>query len=102
MSLLEALPLELFREVSSYLHFLDKKALSIASKSCKAMTGDLKCPDLLTWFIYLWRSPAEHHGPLAQKCEVFGELIYNLQCYHNSRGIRRLKVSNIAFEGLFS
>ena len=57
--MLEALPVELFRGFTSYQSFLDKKALSIASQKCNAMTGVCKCPDHLTWLIHLCRSPAK-------------------------------------------
>ena len=81
MSMLEALPVELFRELAGYLKFLDKKALSIASKRCHTMTGHFKCPDQLTWLIHLCRSPAKFHGPLFENPKVFRDLIFSVHGY---------------------
>lgn len=81
MSKLEALPVELFREVASYLKFLDKKALSGASKRCHTMAGHFECPDQLTWLIHLCCSPVKFHGPLFKNPKVFRDLIYNVYGY---------------------
>ena len=78
MGVLEALPVEIFREIASPLHFLDKKALSIASKRCRTMTGEFECPDQLTWFIYLCQSPKELHGPLYENPWYFRDLLFGL------------------------
>ena len=79
--MLEALPVELFRGIASYLSFLDRKALSITSQKCNAMTGVYKCPDPLTWLIYLRRSPAKLQGPLLDNPGLFGDLIFSLREY---------------------
>ena len=79
--MLEALPIELFREVTSYLRFLDKKALSIASRRCNAKTEISKCPDQLTWLIHLCRSPAKFQGPLLANPKLFRDLIFSLHSY---------------------
>lgn len=81
MSVLEALPVELFREVVSYLNFLDKKALSIASERCRTMTGHFECPDQLVWLIHLCRYPVELNGPLYEKSQVFRNLIFSVHGY---------------------
>lgn len=81
MSMLEALPVELFRELAGYLKFLDKKALSIASKRCHTMTGHFECPDQLTWLIHLCRSPAKFHAPLFENPKVFRDLIFSVHGY---------------------
>ena len=81
MSMLEVLPVELFREVTSYLTFLDKKALSITSKRCHTRTGHIECPDQLTWFIHLCRCPIKFHGPLFENPKVFRDLIFNVHGY---------------------
>ena len=102
MSRLEALPVELFWEVTSYLHFLDKKALSIASTRCNAMTGKVKSPNVLTWFIHLCRSPARFHDLLlARKTELFGALIFRLHRYLTRRRAR-LELINADIEMLLS
>ena len=82
MSMLESLPVELFRETASYLTFLDKKALSVASKRCNAMTGSCECPDRLTWLIHLCRCPTKLHGPVLENPKLFKDLIFslNLSC----------------------
>ena len=79
--MLEALPVELFREVASYLTFLDKKTLSLASKKCHSKTGYFECPNLLTWLIHLCRCPVEFHGPLFANPRVFRDLIFNVHSY---------------------
>ena len=81
MSMLETLPVELFRELAGYLKFLDKKALSIASKRCHTMTGHFECPDHLTWLIHLCRSPAKFHGPLFENPKVFRDLVFSVHGY---------------------
>lgn len=75
MSILESLPVEVFDEVVSNLKYLDKKALSLASRRCYAMTGNNQCPDHLTWLIYLSRSPAKFHGPLFENTRLFRDVI---------------------------
>ena len=86
MSMLESLPVELFRETASYLKFLDKKALSVASKRCNAMTGICECPDRLTWLIHLCRCPTKLHGPLFENPKLFRDLIFRLNLtYTNGR-----------------
>ena len=79
--MLEALAVELFRGIASYLSFLDRKALSITSQKCNAMTGVYKRPDPLTWLIYLCRSPATLQGPLLENPGLFGDLIFSLRDY---------------------
>ena len=79
--MLEVLPVELFRGLTSYLSFLDKKALSIASRKCNAMTGVYKCSDPLTWLIHLCRSSAKLQGPLLDNPGPFGDLIFSLRDY---------------------
>ena len=79
--MLEALPVELFRAIASYLSFLDKKALSIASRKCNAMTEVCRCPDHLTWLIHLCHSPARLQGPLLENPGLFGDLIFSLREY---------------------
>lgn len=78
MSMLEVLPVELFREITSCLTFLDKKALSITSKRCHTRAGHIECPDQLTWLIHLCRCPAKFHGPLFENPTVFRDLIFNV------------------------
>lgn len=75
MSILEALPVEIFRKVVSNLIYLDKEALSLASRRCYAMTGNNQCPDHLTRLIHLCQSPAEFHGPLFENAELFRDVI---------------------------
>ena len=62
MSRLEKLPLEVFREIASYLVFFDSKTLSTVSKQCHAYVKLPKCPDKLSWLIYACRLPASS-GP---------------------------------------
>ena len=100
MSLLEALPPELFHEVTSHLHFLDKKVLSMTSKNCNARTGKLKCPNLLIWHVHLRRSPTEFHKPSFQESDLFGKLITRLQIYLGSR--KRREAPNTTIEELLS
>ena len=79
--MLKDLPVELFYGVTSYLNFLDNKALSIASRKCNAMREVCKCPDHLTWLIHLCRSPAKLQGPLLENPGLFGALISSLREY---------------------
>lgn len=79
--MLEALPVELFREIASYLTFLDKKALSVASRKSHSMTGQFKCPNQLTWLIYLCRSPVKFHAPLFENPKIFRDLIFSVNSY---------------------
>ena len=69
--MLEALPVELFHEIASYLTFPDKKALSIVSRRCHFMTGQFECPNQLAWFIHLCRSPVKFQGPLFENPMAF-------------------------------
>lgn len=92
MSLLEALLVELFRDMAGYLEFLDKKALSIASKTCHAKTGNFKCPDQLTWFIHLCRFPPELQSPLIQDPQAFRFLIFDVLTHVICGGVICLKV----------
>ena len=55
-SCLEKLPVELFRQVTSYLAFFDKKAIQITSKQCYLLAGPFTCPDLLLWKLHCCRS----------------------------------------------
>ena len=80
-NMLECLPLELFLEVASYLTFIDKKAVSIASRRCHSMTGRFGCPNQLTWLIHLCRSPARFHEPLSENPKVFRDLIFSVHSY---------------------
>ena len=53
-SLLETkLPPELFLDISEHLAFFDKKALALTSKKCCALLGSIKCPNRLSWMVYL-------------------------------------------------
>ena len=81
MSMLEALPVELFHNVASYLHFLDNKALSTASRRCHAKIGHFECPDQLTWLVHLCRCPANLHSPLFENPEAFRDLIAHASKY---------------------
>lgn len=58
MSSLEKLPMELFNEVSSYLAFFDKKALSMTCKQNHALIGTLLCPDQISWIVHFSHSAA--------------------------------------------
>lgn len=60
-SRLEKLPVELFRQVTSYLAFFDKKALQVASKQCYLLAGPFTCPDLLLWQLHCCRSGIPCH-----------------------------------------
>ena len=99
MSMPEALPVELFREVASYLTFLDKKALSIASRRCHTMTGRFECPDQLTWIIHLCRSPARFHRPVFENPMAFRELIFIVYYYllngHGKIGTRKVELEEL-------
>ena len=53
---LERLPIELFRQITSYLAFFDKKAIQIASKKCYTLTGPFMCPHILLWMLHCCRS----------------------------------------------
>ena len=55
-SCLENLPVELFRQVTSYLAFFDKKALQVTSKQCYLLAGPFTCPDLLLWKLHCCRA----------------------------------------------
>ncbi len=79
--MLEALPVELFHNVASYLHFLDKKALSTASRRRNAKIGHFECPDQLTWLVHLCRCPANLHSPLFENPEAFRDLISSVNLY---------------------
>lgn len=76
--MLEALPVELFHEIASYLTFLDKKVLSIVSRRCHSRIGQFECPNQLTWLIHLCRSPAKFHEPLFEIPQAFKGLIYSV------------------------
>ncbi len=99
--MLEALPVELFHNVASYLHFLDKKALSTASRRCNTKIGHFECPDQLTWLVHLCRCPANLHSPLFENPEAFRDLIssVNLHVFCN---IGRPSTIKVDFEGLVS
>ena len=45
------------------------------------MTGVCKFPDLLTWLIYLCRSPAKLQGLLLKNPGLLGDLIFSLREY---------------------
>ena len=81
MAMLDTLPVEMFGEVASYLKFLDKKALSLVSRRCYAMTGNNECPDHLTWLIHLCRSPEKLHGPLVKNPKILRDLVFDLHKY---------------------
>ena len=53
---LEQLPIELFRQITSYLAFFDKKAIQITSKQCYTLTGPFMCPHILLWMLHCCRS----------------------------------------------
>ena len=58
LSSLEQIPVELFRQVTGYLAFFDKKAVQVTSKACyNLMVNDpFVCPHILLWFLHLCRS----------------------------------------------
>ena len=58
---LEKLPVELFRQITSYLAFFDKKALQVTSKQCYLLAGPFTCPDLLLWQLHCCRSSIPCH-----------------------------------------
>ena len=53
---LEQLPVELFRQITSYLAFFDKKAIQVTSKKCYTLTGPFMCPHILLWMLHCCRS----------------------------------------------
>lgn len=61
MSSLEQLPVELFRQVTGYLAFFDKKAVQVTSKQCCSLTGHFICPDVLLWTLHCCRSGIPCH-----------------------------------------
>ena len=60
MSRLENLPLEVFRGITSYLAFFDKKTLSCVSKQCHISVEVPTCPDRLSWLLFVCRLPPSH------------------------------------------
>ena len=60
-SRLERLPVEIFRQVTSYLAFFDKKALQVISKQCYLLAGPFTCPDPLLWQAHCCRSRIPFH-----------------------------------------
>ena len=78
MSVLEALPMELFGEIASYLSFLDKKTLSITSERCHAMIGRLECPDQMNWLLHQCPDQAIFHEPLSAKPQVLRSLVSSI------------------------
>ena len=46
-------PPELFLDIGGHLAFFDKKALALTSRKCYALLGSFKCPDRLSWMVYL-------------------------------------------------
>ena len=60
-SCLEKLPVEIFRQITSYLAFFDKKALQVTSKQCYLLAGSFICPDLLLWQLHCCRSRIPCH-----------------------------------------
>ena len=77
MRVLEALPVELFGEIASYLSFWDK-ALSVTSKRCHTIIGHFECPDQLTWLIHQYRDQAKFHDPLYGNPQVLRILISSI------------------------
>ena len=55
-SSLEQLPIELFRQITGYLAFFDKKAVQVTSKTCYSLTGPFMCPHVLLWVLHCCRS----------------------------------------------
>ena len=53
---LEQLPIELFRQITSYLAFFDKKAIQVTSKKCYTLIGPVMCPHILLWMLHCCRS----------------------------------------------
>ena len=61
LSSLEHLPVELFRQVTGYLAFFDRKAIQVTSKQCYFLTGHFICPDALLWTLHCCRSGIPCH-----------------------------------------
>ena len=55
-SLLETLPVEIFRKITDYLAFFDEKALQTTSKKCHLLVGPLTCTDKILWIVHSYRS----------------------------------------------
>ena len=53
---IERLPIEIFRQITSYLAFFDKKAIQVTSKKCYTLTGPFLCPHILLWMLHCCRS----------------------------------------------
>lgn len=62
MSSLEKLPTEIFQQIIGYLAFIDKKALSLASRRCHALVGQIECPDKVSWIIHVCHFPRSSIG----------------------------------------
>ena len=60
-SCLEKLPVEIFRQITSYLAFFDKKALQVTSKQCYLLASSFTCPDPLLWHFHCCRSRIPCH-----------------------------------------
>ena len=79
-SLLEQLPIELFRQITSYLAFFDKKALQATSKKCYTLTGPFMCPHILLWMLHCCRSGTPSFPSSNLKSDVIKLNALTLNC----------------------
>lgn len=96
------LPIELFRKVTGYLAFFDKKAVQITSKKCHLLTGPFICPDILLWRLHCCRSGISCHRNSSLMSDIVELNSLTLKCLSRDTWIdvfqgREVRDAHLAF-----